>query len=202
MKTTIVVHTKFTLRLEGDPVMSAHGLAGVIPFEPGEHEVEQAIADHWFVKHHADPKPPQRALNEAIAQQHAALMREQLAAVVTAAAPALATEPAQALQTHEVAVLVTADIPALHSIDLAAMVSSEAAALVTAEVPAIETADVAVLATEQVQALATADVAALATEQQAAPAGNAADAQPAAQLGGSAKTSRVQGKQGSNRPRK
>ncbi len=144
MKTTIVVHTPFTLRLEGDPVMSAHGLAGVIPFAPGEHEVEQAIADHWFVKHHADPKPPQRALNEAIAQQHADLMREQLAAVVTAAPQALATEHAAVLETQELQALATADVAGIESTEVASM------------------------ATEQVQALATADVAALATEQSAA----------------------------------
>ncbi len=78
MKTTIVVHTPFTLRLEGDPVMSAHGLQGVIPFEPGEHEVEQAIADHWFVKHHADPKPAQRLQVEILAQQQADLQAERL----------------------------------------------------------------------------------------------------------------------------
>lgn len=152
MKTTIVVHTPFTLRLEGDPVMSAHGLTGVIPFAPGEHEVEQAIADHWFVKHHADPKPPQRALNEVIAQQHADMMREQLAAVVTAAPQSLATEQPLVLETQDLPGLATAEAPVLS----------------TEDVTAIESADVASLAAEQVQALATADVTALATEQSAA----------------------------------
>jgi hypothetical protein len=204
MKTTIVVHTPFTLRLEGDPVMSAHGLAGVIPFTPGEHEVEQAIANHWFVKHHADPKPPQRALNEEIAQQHADMMREQLAAPLTAPVKALTIDPLPVLEpleqssvasapgeavvlfTDEITVLVTADITVLHTEDLAAMAS----------------ADVAVLPAEQVESLATADVAAPAIEQLPAQPGDAPAAQPAAQSVVNAKTSRVQGKQGSNRPRK
>src|SRR3954465_11746487 len=80
---TIKVAKAFTLTLEpkplgestdvaGKPVTVYQGEPDKLRFTPGEHEVEQAIADHWYVKTHLEgavEHHPQRLLYQQAAEQ-------------------------------------------------------------------------------------------------------------------------------------
>ena len=84
-KVKINVLQAFRLLTEGDPVMLAHGLQGVRDFTPGVHEVEQAIAAHWFVQANCGPLPaPEPAAEVSTADGTVSRALDNFVAAVTA----------------------------------------------------------------------------------------------------------------------
>lgn len=107
------------LQLEGDPVLLGHGLQGVRLMPEGVQEVEQPIADHWFVKAHCVPLPEpdpaettSQALDNFVAAVTVVEVTEQPAEAEPVAADAEVVQTAEAPAEQPVAEQAAPEAPA------------------------------------------------------------------------------------------
>lgn len=122
------------LQLEGDPVLLGHGLQGVRLMPEGVQEVEQPIADHWFVKAHCVPLPEpdpvettSQALDNFVAAVTAGELAEQPAEAEPVAADAEVVQTAEAPAEQPVAEEAAPEAPAEQPAEAVAEQPAEAA---------------------------------------------------------------------------